>query len=215
MAIAQDAYTDLTASVTVSSKTFSHTNGAISNTLLIVFVAMSNDQTPSGVTYNGVSMTQIGSTAVEGGTRTYYLFWLKNPTTGTNNVVVTATGTANEIYAGAASYTGVDQTNPIETSTAANSLTGTTPNTSITTANANEWLVALWRNDTGAVSSSTNQTVRGASSSIRYADSNGTVGTGSVTAQVSVTGGLSYVVVSALKPSSASSQFRSLLGVGV
>jgi RHS repeat-associated protein len=88
----------------VSSVTLSKTVSA-SSTLLIVHTDPS-DNFITSITYAGVSMTLANSTA---GISTWYLV---NPTSGTNNVVVNFTTSVGG-YVSAVSYTGTDTSNPL------------------------------------------------------------------------------------------------------
>lgn len=95
-----------------SPLTFTHTVSAGSDRCLIVGAAAYAPGSVPTVTYNGTSMTLINSINNDG-TETC-LFYLVNPDTGANDVVVTAAG-SDDITAGADSYTGVDQSTPIGT----------------------------------------------------------------------------------------------------
>jgi uncharacterized repeat protein (TIGR01451 family) len=105
-----------------NSLTFSHTTTG-TNLLMVVGVSMNisgrNTTTVSGVTYNGVALTSAG-TAISITNRRTELWYLIAPATGTHNVVVTLSvpGFGNPIIgtvAGAATFTGADQTTPIRT----------------------------------------------------------------------------------------------------
>lgn len=72
-----------------TSHTFSHTCAG-TNRVLVVNI-FSSDAYPTGVTYNGVSMTSIASQASFGYQRTYILV---APATGANNIVVSFSGNA-------------------------------------------------------------------------------------------------------------------------
>lgn len=83
-----DSYTN-GGSVTGTSLTYSHT---CSNIDRILFVGVRGDVTNdyvTGVTYNGVSMTLIDKDLCPGD-RYAYFYYLKNPASGANNVVVSA-----------------------------------------------------------------------------------------------------------------------------
>jgi len=89
-----------------------------SNTALVVFVGVGQDsgsdatKTISGVTYNGVAMTQIGTPKHTNNSTSGYLacYGLINPTTGTNNVVVTFASAPSTAQCGSVSFTGANQT---------------------------------------------------------------------------------------------------------
>lgn len=81
------------------------------NELLFV-VVMDSGRTCTGVTYNGVSLTPI-VTYNDG--YTYWLGYLANPSTGTNNIVATMSGTGTVGGISAVSMSGVKQTSPVNT----------------------------------------------------------------------------------------------------
>lgn len=93
-----------------SSKTWAHTVSGANTILFVSGWIRGNGVNPTGVTYNGVAMTQIGTNLV---VSTFYydkifLYYLIAPTTGTNNVVVSFGGT-NYNATIAISYTGAKQ----------------------------------------------------------------------------------------------------------
>lgn len=110
-----------------SPLTYTFTNTA--GTLLVVGVVISespgaaNAPTSVGVTYNGVSMTQVGHVSWFDNTSSNgYLFYLVNPATGANSVVVTPVGfvSLSQIIASAISFTGQRASSPLGTATTAN-----------------------------------------------------------------------------------------------
>lgn len=122
-----------------SSITFSLTVGSGTDRYLIV--AGGNDDgggvTCSSATYNGVSMTE----AVEAGTGAHAcLYYLLNPDSGTHNVVVTMSGSA-DISMGAVSFTGADQAAPDDSDYEETSSTTTTVN--LTSTVDNSWIATL------------------------------------------------------------------------
>ncbi len=103
--------------------TFSHTvTSSGSDRVLIVGAASrddGNNDTITGVTYDGAGMTKITDRA--GDANGYISLWfLANPSTGANNVVITGSGTAGGkfLVGGAVSFTGVDQSTPTGSATA-------------------------------------------------------------------------------------------------
>ncbi len=96
-----------TYTATGTTLTYSHTVNAGSNTVLWVVAWAAN--AVSGVTYNGVAMSQVVSVSLDGGASAIYE--LKTPATGANNVVVTC-GTTGNIRSQAFAFDGVDQTTP-------------------------------------------------------------------------------------------------------
>ena len=114
-----------------TSVTWSHTVGAGSNRLLVVLLSDNPTDAVSSVTYGGVALTQLPGAHVVGGTGAEVDIWyLKNPASGAANFVATwaAQGYLN---AGAVSFSGVDQTTPLDTPVTA---TGTGRSASATVA---------------------------------------------------------------------------------
>lgn len=134
MTITLDAATVTNNGSSVTSLTFSHTvTASQSNLILIVFAAMGNSSTPksvTGVTYGGVAMTLLkdGTQSLEYNSAWYLL----NPPTGANNVVITGSE-ADYINGGAASFYGVDQTTGVHNATVATG-NSTTPSVTVTSA---------------------------------------------------------------------------------
>ena len=157
---------------------WSHTCTGSHLKLIVYFVDRFNAVT--GVTYNGVSMTQFQS-QVLGGIGTLYGFYLDNPATGANTVAVSSThivgGGISESLTGCT--TGIDSSN-----------VGTANNHSLTVSTtvvaANSWLLGCGcgENNVGT-NETTNRTQRQSfqffsnNYSIAAGDSNGTVATGS------------------------------------
>jgi hypothetical protein len=126
---------------TTSAMTWSYTCGSGSNRLLVVGVL--GDATSdfiSGVTYGGVSMTLAGSHQADA-QRWSYLFFLLNPASGANDVVVSAS-TPTSMFSGAADYIGVKQSGQPDASALGESdFSATSLTTSITTVVDNDWVV--------------------------------------------------------------------------
>lgn len=119
---AQIAYDNATAGgfqASGNSLTFSHTVNSNTNGQLSVCAYSRNNQTVSGVTYNGVAMTKAAEVTDSTFGVVYASLWsLVAPATGANNVVVSFTGTPSVMSgASAVSYTGVDQTTPYSNAT--------------------------------------------------------------------------------------------------
>src|SRR5262245_53884091 len=114
MAIAHDATSAPTpVSTTATSQTWSHTCTG-TDLYLKVGVSIDGSTTVSSVTYNGVSLTQLG-VADDGTANTRSEVWrLVAPATGAHNVVVTLAAAA-KFHCAASSYTGVHQTTPTGT----------------------------------------------------------------------------------------------------
>lgn len=119
----------------------------ITGTNPVLFVAVAIDisggaQTVSSATWNGTALTLL--TSVSNAAQCRIELWqLTAPVTGTHNAVVTLTGTAHatcEIF----SYTGASQTSPIgvvATPVTGSGGTSATAAVSLTTGQANSWLI--------------------------------------------------------------------------
>ena len=125
-----------------SSKTFSH---VCSGTDRIIFVEASVVN-PSGnkataVTYDGVAMTKIDDSFAQHNVN-ISLWFLKNPSSGTNDVVVTfANAIGSFCDTIASSYNGASQSGSIDNSTKSNG-TGATFSESLTPSVDNCWVIA-------------------------------------------------------------------------
>ena len=185
MAIALDTSTD-GGNVSATSLTYSHTCTG-SNLVLFVSVIYGTADNVTGVTYNGVAMTQLGKQQRPGGSRFTYLYGLVNPTTGANNVVIS--NSASDFTEGASvSYTGVKQSGLPDAFVGQNYTAQTVYSTNITTIADDCWLTGLGYG--GTVSAGTNATLRQTMSfgSEALFDSNSSVGTaGSKTINVNTT----------------------------
>lgn len=167
MAIAFDAATD---GGVVFSNTliFAHTCSG-SNRILFVSCFGTVTDTITGVTYNGVAMTLTGKD-VTAGDRYTYQFMLVAPTTGSNNVVVTASA-SDALDAHAASYTGASQSGQPDATTHGNGNTGGADIT-VTVVADQSWIIGTFRGAGGATPNS-GTTGRVASGDLYTGDSNG------------------------------------------
>ncbi len=124
-----------------SSWTYAFTVSSASDRLLVVGISgdvIGGADDITSVTYNGVSMTFSNKTQDNGSGRFQYLYYLLNPATGTNNVVITA-ATSHYLISGAALYSGVqgvDNAGTNSTSSVGNTLTS-----SLTTNVNNCWTI--------------------------------------------------------------------------
>jgi len=139
MAIAFDAVSDGYNNGT--SLTFAHTCTG-SDRFLVVGIKLYGDNDITGVTYNSVSMTHIGTAVLAGEGSRAVLYGLTAPSTGANNIIISRTS-SNHILATGASYTGVSQTGQPEAfgTDADGSSSQTTPAATVVSADA--WLVAV------------------------------------------------------------------------
>lgn len=147
MAIAYDATSNTTEQLTVSSASFSHTCTG-SNTVLAVGISARDttlgNRTVSSVTYNGVALTKARSDD-NGLSARSELWYLLNPTTGANTVVVTMGGTCAGIICGGVSLTGVRGASQPDASNGFTSGAATTATCNVTTVKDNSWVIDILR----------------------------------------------------------------------
>ena len=124
--------------VATATYSWSHTvDGFLSNRILIVGVSMMSLTSVTSITFNGVALSQVR--ADTGSTTKTEIWRLINPNAGTYTIEVTLSTSVDSV-AGAVSFGGVDQTNPID---AQNGATGTAdPATvNVTTVTDGAWVI--------------------------------------------------------------------------
>ena len=130
-----------------TSLSWSHTIATIDSTILVVGVSWrnsgSNTHTVSSVTFNGVALTLVRKDEYfNGDSKSSAIYYLVNPPSGAHTVQATFSGTVFRSVCGSISFTGVDQTNPINVHTGQTDATyNTNISTSITPTVANTVLV--------------------------------------------------------------------------
>ncbi len=130
----------------VSSLTVSHTTSG-SDRALFCSADVNTGATISTVTYAGTAMLKVSAGITDAAGPVTYMYYLLNPTSGANNVVVTPSG-STAITLDCFSYTGVDQTSLDATTTVAGATTGSYSQT-ITTVADNSWIIATSRAGSG------------------------------------------------------------------
>lgn len=208
MAIAFDAESGRQAIGGATSLTYAFTTSGSDRQLRIG--ALTTAGTLSA-TYNGTSATQIATTAADAGV-TIYAFGLIAPTSGSNNVVVTASTTAT-IVSHSASYTGTNQTTLSDNS---GTQTGSGAFThSLSSVADNCWHVLYCRNGVSNMTAGTATTARSATDDNMIFDSNSAkTPAGSVTLAVnSVTGSYGSIIMT-ISPAGSATTLRSLASLG-
>ncbi len=184
MAIAFDNATDGGTFGFSATATFNHTCTGSDLMLFVSFANLNISGSPGSTatcTYNGVSMTLEAVSAQAPGSfvQAEFLFSLKNPDTGSNQVVATVTdaGSSFGTSAMAASYTGVD----VVTAVQADEDSGTTYSNEVTPTVSGSWTFLAVKNPTGEVMSAStgSTTVISNANGMGIFDSGGTVATGS------------------------------------
>jgi hypothetical protein len=169
--IAYDTVSSATTSAAAATLSWTHTIGSGFFRLLTVSVAVedasSTDCVVTGVTYNGVALTQansvqVTSTSVYQCVSLWYLLEASLPAAGSYTVSVTTNATNDDITAGANSFTGVRQVAPQATATNSCTSCSNAISTSITTTLPRAWLVdAIGCGNTGSYTATgTNQNER-------------------------------------------------------
>lgn len=185
-----------------TSQSFSYT---CSGTNRLLTIGVWNQYTPSGdaitgATYNGISMTLAGKIASPN-TRYRYLFYLLNPDSGSNTVVISAS-TNTSIVSLTTSYDGVSQIGQPD-NFSSNSVSSVTNITSPLTINTdNSWLIGMAVNDSGSLSPDTGTTQRTVlGSSFAMIDSGAGLGTGSNTlSETLIPSGDAAMLLLSMKP---------------
>jgi hypothetical protein len=110
-AVAFDAQSSAGTLIAASTLTWSHTVAGGTDNVLVVGVSSRTGSLPTSVTYNGSAMTYINDigTGSFDGLSQYYI---KNPSSGAHNIVVTMSGNTG-ISGTGVSVTGADPTTPI------------------------------------------------------------------------------------------------------
>ena len=155
MAIARTASGQIgaTSAVTGISGAFNCSGGDF----LIAFGQRQNANSQT-CTYNGVSMTLVG-TANNGGTLRTDVYYLAAPASGSNTLATSGTGSTYRSLQ-AIAYSGAKQTGQPDASSLPTGSAGTSLTTSITTIAANAWIVGLYNNDNGGTVTANNSAVK-------------------------------------------------------
>lgn len=190
-----------------TTDTISLSVGSGSDRILFVTVSIYNGTptTVSGITYAGVSMTQINTQLFSTNYR-QYLFYLVAPATGSNNIVVTYPNSTYQTRTSiaAVSYSGASQTSQPDSYNSATNASTTSLTATTTVVNSDCWLVTGamgLRNNLAGGTGTTLRTATNATVSAWIFDSNGTVGTGSQSLIVTQsTAGPMGLLIASFKP---------------
>lgn len=212
--ISRDSVTAGSASTGVTSKTLSHTCSG-SNRILWVTVAtdgISGRDSITGVTYNGVAMTQAIKKQNANADHYVYLYYLIAPDTGTHDIVASCSESAN-IGVSAISYTGAKQSSqPDATASLNDNDGGSTITQSLTLVASECWLVSACNDrNVGIATGSVNVVaLSNDGRTTAMGDSNGAVdGTGSYSQTWASGAGESFsLVMVSFSPAEASSRLE-------
>ena len=141
-AISYISSTDLTSTPGTSQTTSVNVGSGSNRGLVVTGVSSTGTDDLTGITYAGVAMTRIGAVAPTSGARWLYLYWLSNPTSGTNNLVVSHSA-SQPWFAGQASvYNGVNQSDTVDASNSLRAGGGATSYTmTLTTVADQAWIM--------------------------------------------------------------------------
>lgn len=216
MAIALDLASTISAQAATTSLTFAHTCTGSDRILFVYAGNIVASPNITGVTYNGVAMTEVGHAATQSNEFTY-LWVLVAPATGANNVVITANA-SSKIAGGAISYTGAKQSAQPDSFNTGVGVAATTLTVSTTVVASGCWLVGAGSTGNGTIAAGTGMTQRanragdGTFDAAITGDSNGTVATGSQSLQITNGGADSIgLVVASFAPAVSSSAFLTFM----
>ena len=222
MAIAFGNVTKLCEAAELQNLTVAHTTSGSARGLMVWIFANNSGDAVTGVTYAGTSMTQVAKRArADYAPQICYLYWLANPASGSNNVIISTSTSITNSTAYAVSYTGVYQGAVENSGTNAVSSSGTMT-ASATTIDNNAWLIGgtAGFNSDNSINASTNTTSRGKNLTVNVGDSNAvslTPGSNALTWT-----GISQqwvCIIASIAPGSggggSAGNFLPLLGVGI
>lgn len=142
-----------------TSLTFSHTCTGSDRILLVFAFGATSGDVITGATYAGTSMTAVSTAFQLTGDRMVHCWYLINPASGANNVVISAS--SSQTIAGCStSYTGAKQTGQPDASNTGQNPSATSLSLSVTTIADNCWTVLLTRTDGTNNTAGTNTTER-------------------------------------------------------
>lgn len=204
-----------------SSLTIAHTCTG-SDRLLLVGVFCQETPTSydvvTGVTYNGVAMTQLAKIDCGIAVQGVYLYGLLAPATGANNIVVSASTTTDVLELKSLSYTGVKQSGLPDASDTSNGALVTSISNDITTILDNCWAV-MWSWSERLLNATAGVTARlGANSQSWIGDSNGVISpAGSFTGTLSLSSAnrVGAIMVSFAPPASGPANVKTWDGLAL
>lgn len=220
MAISIDAITTQTPTATGS---FNHTcSGANRGLFVAVHLRTGTSADSVSVTYNSVSMsTGVSVDFALVGFKKSWIFYLANPSTGTNSVAYTFTGAAESVIT-AISFNGVNQANPISANTGSNTTTlAGSLTTNITTLTTNSWVLdAMSEGGSTPFTPGAGQTQKwGAATTINgmtgYGSTMPTTSPGATSTSWTFTGNAGACLINLeIQPSASVTPLLTLMGVG-
>jgi len=195
------------ANSTATSTSLTYAVDCTGATILLVGFRLSSG-TPSTVTYNGVSMTQVTSTS------TTYVYYLVSPATGSNNVVITPSGSTT-INSCAVCYSGADTSGQPDAFNSNSSVSTGSVSVNTTTVADNCWVAAFGSCSTTETltRTSSGSTRQSRSGAIFFDNNTAKTPAGSVTSSFDDTIGLNdlRIIGVSIKPSTSSASNSNML----
>ncbi len=190
-------------------KTITYNHTCTGSNLILWVGVVSGDNTMTGITYNGVSLTQVGS-SFQLGTEFLTLWYLIAPATGSNSLVITRSGTTNFMRGLSASYTGVQQSGQPDAHQDGTSGTNSVTD-SVTVVANNSWCIALGYANTSA---STNATSVISVNAVQLYDNQsfGDIPSGSFSMTITVGAGTVAIRMASFAPAISSSSLTATAG---
>jgi len=152
-----------------TSQTFSHTCTGTNRLLFVGGMNQESSSTITGVTYDGVALTEIDSSSQTN--NSVSLWYLIAPSTGANDVVVTRSTSTDALLGVGVSYTGCLQSGVPDSYNTGGAGSGTSLSIATTTVADNCWITGIFRNEVAVNVAGDNTTMRN-SSSISMGDTN-------------------------------------------
>lgn len=195
----------LGATITTSADLNSRSSWTVSHTvdtgMTLLVVATVQGSSVTGITYNGVAMTQFVAAG-----NPNYIYYLKNPTEGAHNIVVSMSASNNDHALTAWNFSGNDTTTAMESATDPGL---NTDSTTVTTTLDGEYVVSSMRtNSTGSTWTYSTGTKNQDAATTNYKVASGyqaAVTAGSQTVTWSKSAGTSNNIFAAVKAAPASS----------
>lgn len=177
-----------------ATPTWSHTTSG-SNRILHAGVRVSAGISVTGVTYNGVAMTNVptNSPVTTPGGELLYVFYLINPTTGTHDIIATLSG-SDTVRSVSISHTGVKQSGQPNASGNGTASGESSITDSITATVSNCWVVAFTSNTVDVAADGINYVHRDDSAGVGVGDTNASV-SGLVSQTVNTSGSADWGII--------------------
>lgn len=176
MAIAFDTSSVATIANPATSVTWSHTTASGSDRFMIVAGGCPTSDKLTDVKYNAAAAMTVIESFQLGDNRGCYLHYMVAPDTGTHNVVIT--GSSDAWIGASATYTGVDQSSPIDDSVTNRDLTNPVNNIDFAVTTTVEGCWGVYSGRAGiAGTNGSNTTLRRTAGGLAMGDTNGSLGT--------------------------------------